>query len=166
MRVCRVHSWHKMMPSMLAGPLVRSKLALGGHSPPEPNLKMWFVLPCFVCVHVGGCHAHTGRRRVWVSLYLCRIRVGVHIAVAHCGEMPKSSEKMVSKTASCFQFSLYRQLYGPSAFHALRVCRCGSRNFGHIIRAVDAARADFEGDAVAYSPVYSFSSSRKINWPR
>ena len=36
------------------------------------------------------CHAHTGRRRVWVSLYLCRIRVGVHIAVAHCGEMPKS----------------------------------------------------------------------------
>jgi len=131
-RVCRVHSWHKMMPSMLASPLVRSKLALGGHSPPEPNLKMRFFLPCFVCVHVGGCHAHTGRRRVWVSLCLCRIRVGVHIAVAHCGEMPKSSEKMVSKSVSCIQFSLYRQLYGPSAFHARRVCGCGSRNLGHI----------------------------------
>ena len=103
-RVCRVHSWHKMMPSMLASPLVRSKLALGDHIPPEPNLKMPFFLPCFVCVHVGGCHAHTGRRRVWVSLYLCRIHVGVHIAVAHCGEMPESSEKWSQNRFLAFSF--------------------------------------------------------------
>jgi hypothetical protein len=28
-RVCRVHRWHTALPSMLAGPLVPSKLALG-----------------------------------------------------------------------------------------------------------------------------------------
>ena len=132
-RVCRVHSWHKMMPSMLPGPLVRSKLALGDHSPPEPNLKMRFFLPCFVCVHVGG----------WVPCtHRTQARVGIAVSMSHscwcsyrCCALWEDDEtlgKMVSKSVSCIQFSLYRHLYGPSVFHARRVCGCGSRNFGHI----------------------------------
>ena len=46
---------------------------------------MPFFLPCFVRVHAGGCRACTGGRRLYASLYLCCIRVGVHIAVAHRG---------------------------------------------------------------------------------
>ena len=67
---------------------------------------------------------------MYASLYLCCIRVGVHIAVAHRGDIAKSSEKLVSKSVSCIQFPLYRQLHGPSAFHARRVCGCGCRNLG------------------------------------
>jgi hypothetical protein len=68
---------------------------------------------------------------VYASLYLCCIRVGVHIAVAHRGDIAKSSKNLVAKSVSCIQFSLSRQLHGPSAFPAWRVCGCGSRNLGH-----------------------------------
>ena len=67
---------------------------------------------------------------MYASLYLCCIRVGVHIAVAHHGDIAKSSKNLVAKSVSCIQFSLSRQLHGPSAFPAWRVCGCGSRNLG------------------------------------
>ena len=41
---------------------------------------------------------------MYASLYLCCIRVGVHIAVAHCGEMPESSEKWSQNGFLAFSF--------------------------------------------------------------
>ena len=41
---------------------------------------------------------------MYASLYLCCIRVGVHIAVAHRGDIAKSSKNLVAKSVSCIQF--------------------------------------------------------------